>query len=264
MGGYTLNDIQLDYRPTGQQAWTTLYFPVNVTSYTLTNLLIGRTYEVRVGGVSDKGWPLFGVASATATPYGLPTTISGWSTVSTVLPYGSVVTSTVTVTSGGTPRVLVLQKKPYGASEWANQAFVATDANGTATLKMPVYAGTVSWRVGAPTTSTFELAISAPRSITSATKVAGFATTTTYLKTGVALSDGIVVTPGAGRTVYVQCRKSGTTAWSTYASRVAASDGAVTVPMVAKAGWYQWRVYVPASPTRGTAAYTAVRSIHGA
>ena len=263
-GGYPVNDVRLDYRPTGQQVWTTLYFQPYVTSFSITGLLNDRSYEVQVSGVYAPGWPSFGLASTIATPQGLPTAISGWSTASTVLPYGSVVSSTVTVTSGGTPRVLVLQKKPYGASAWTNQAFVATDAGGKATLTMPVYAGTVSWRVGAPTTSTYELAISAPRSITSATTVAGFSTTTTYLKTGVALSDGVVVTPGAGRTVYVQCRKSGTTTWSTYASRVAASNGAVTVPMVAKAGWYQWRAYVPASPTRGAAAYTAVRSIHGA
>ena len=263
-GGYPVNDVRLDYRPTGQQAWTSLYFQPFVTSYSIPGLLNGRTYEVQVSGVYAPGWPSFGLASTTATPQALPSTLTGWSTAAATLPYGSTVSSTVTVTTGGTPRAVVVQEKPYGAADWSWYTAVVTDAAGHATVKYPVLAGTVQWRVAAPGTSTYGLVISAPRSITSATTIAGFATTTTYLKTGTAISDGIVVTPGASRLVYVQFRKSGTTTWSTYTSRTASSTGAVTVPMVAKAGWYQWRVYVPAAPTRGAAAYSAIRSLHGA
>jgi len=58
-------------------------------------------------------------------------------------------------------------------------------------------------------------------------------------------------------------RKVGTTAWTLQATLVTDANGVVTLPEVVRKGAYQWVLNVPADPSQGGGAWTALRRITG-
>jgi hypothetical protein len=201
--------------------------------------------------------------TGTAAAVVAPTTVTGWTTASAILPVGTIVKTPVTVTTTSAVRTLRLQYLLPGTSVWKTQMTMQAEPTGKATVSYAVKPGRVAWRLVVDATPQHTGAVTAARTITAKTAITGFATTSVAKVRGTLIKDAIVVKPGAKRTVFVQYRKSGTTTWKTFSKVVAGTAGGVTVTLKALAGKHQWRVYVPATPTHGTAASSGLRTVTG-
>jgi hypothetical protein len=266
---FTLKEIpaygfRVDYRALGSLSWTSSVVGAGTWDFGIYGLANGTTYQVRVARLDGQQLPI-GTTEATGVPVGalLPSTITGWPSTSANLAYKSTVSTPVAVTSGGQPRNLLLQYRRSGTATWNWYKVVVSTNAGAATLTYPVLAGINEWRVAAPATSTLAVVISPSRTITSLSTISGYNTASIVAKAGTGFTDGIVVTPGAGRVVMSQYRKSGTSTWITYKTVTASSTGYATLPMLTLKGVYAWRAYTPTTTLHGLAAASPGRWITG-
>ena len=95
------------------------------------------------------------------------------------------------------------------------------------------------------------------------TTITGFDTTQTTKAAGTVVTDTVTVTPGAGRQVLVQHKKSGADSWTTAQTLTASPTGEVTVSLKAFAGTTAWRVRAVKSVDHGAVATTVSRTLVG-
>jgi hypothetical protein len=76
------------------------------------------------------------------------------------------------------------------------------------------------------------------------------------------MSDGIVVSPARGRTLYHQYRTCSSCSWTTYKTYAVPADGRLTLTWPAYAGTRYWRAYVPRAAS-GLAVTTTARTVTG-
>jgi len=237
----------------------------NVGDYQFTNLKLGTYYDMAVARVMPGGLLALRSQTLYLTPGNplKPTTITGWSTAKVTAPLGTTVTSTVQVSTDGTPRSVKLQYQKVGTSTWTTASQVGVDATGHATLSYKVAVGYRKWRVYAPWTDSYDEATTATRILAPKTVIAGFNATAVTAVSGTKINDGIVVTPGAKRLAYLWYQKSGSTTWVLAATLTTDASGALTLPEVARKGTYVWNVVVPFNVYQGEAAWTVNRTIKG-
>jgi hypothetical protein len=259
LGHLSSTQHEVWWRPVGG-IWSSVVVGA-VSSHSITGLANGTAYEVLIKAKDAGGHPMFRT-STVATPMAA-TAITGAAAPSLVAAPGTVVTQSVSVTTGGTARTVQVQGRKAGSAIWTTYASVTTTAAGAAKVGYPVKPGTWSWRLVAPATTSHHAATGPVRVITSRSAIKGFATTARTLRRGSVVKDSLTVTPGAGRAVLVQYRKAGSTVWKTYATKKASSVGAVTVALKAFPGRTSWRTLVKASTVYGTSAVSGVRVLRG-
>ncbi len=254
------------WKPHSSATWsyTTMLDPTD-SSYQLSNLNLGTQYDIAVARVmpgnllalySTTGYLTPGVATS-------PTTITGWSTATVTANVGTTVASTVQVSTGGAPRTVVLQRQSSGQAAWTTASSVLTDGAGHATLKFNVTTGQTRWRLFVPAAGNHDAATSGSRLLIAQTSVAGFNVTTATAKAGTNVFDFVRVSPGVKRAVTLFYRVSGTSAWHERARLTTSATGGIVLPELARTGTYQWKLVVPSDSNQGSAAATAVRTIHG-
>lgn len=260
LGGIAIDHFQVT-RKGSDGSSATVDVPASQKSLVLAGLTNGVSYTATVYAVSAQG---IGFAKSTS-PAFVPratSVLTGWDTDAVVAPYASTLSDTVQLSGSG--RKVAVQFRQSGATTWTTHATLTTAGDGSLAVAYPVKAGVVEWRLSAPASSAYTAVTSDARTVTAKSRITGFSTTAKTAAVGTIIKDGITVTPGAGRTVKVQYRKTGTSTWTTYATPTASSTGSLTVSLKAKAGSYEWRVTTSASTTYGTSATTGTRTITGA
>ncbi|MFC6237614.1 fibronectin type III domain-containing protein [Longivirga aurantiaca] len=202
--------------------------------------------------------------AAAVTPYA-PSSISGWASTSLTAASGGTFSSTVAVTCGSqSGRPAVLQRRLQGATSWYTVTTQTTNVGCSIPFTGSVLVGIWEWRVYAPAWKTYGPVGSAVRTVSAKTTVSGFDTTTSTVAAGWTYLDGISVTPGNQRTVWVIARKVGTTgSYSNLWQGTAQTTGAITAKIVVQPGTWEYRVYVPANYMHGQDTMTAPRIITG-
>ena len=236
------------------------------TSYQLSNLKLGTVYDFAVARVMPGGLLALYTATTYSTPPlpSQPTNILGWLTTTTKGAVGMTVTSDIQVTNGFSARNVVLQSKKAGTTTWVPVATVLTTKTGDATLTLKVASVNTQWRVHVPATASFDAATSAARLLVPKTKISGVNLTDAKVATGTKINDTIVVTPGANRSVSLQYRLAGSTAWTVQQEMSTDSAGMVVLPELARKGSYEWQAVVSADAGHaGSRASTGIRTITG-
>jgi hypothetical protein len=262
MPGMAVQQYLVEWRKPGQANWTTLPVNAPATSASVAGLEGGTTYDVQVLAQDINGLRYLRSPATVTTQALAATNVGGWDTTAATLPAQSQVPFTATVS--GDPRPVQLQVRRSGTESWTTMATYTSDAADQVSGSLTTRIGIDEWRLFAPQSGTFAAAASAVRTINAKTTIDGFVTTKVTKPAGSLVSDEVTVTPGAGREVLVQWRKSDSTTWTTYQTLVADGSGVATAQLKAFAGTTVWRIRTLKSAAHGAlATTTAGRTVVG-
>jgi PKD repeat protein len=212
------------------------------------------------------GFPL-GTASSAAARAGsfvahvkpTPTKVAGFVTSTAAVRVDGEVSSTVTVTPKAV-RSLTLQYRRAGKAKFLTAAAGRTSPGGAYEARLqPPSTGTWQYRLAVAKTPHAAAYVTKTRTVKAAgsavvTKLAGFVTTPATVNVGAVVNTSIVIAPKAIRTVEVQTRGPGTSAFVASSSGRSTSAGVFKVDLrPASAGAWQFRLVVRASATARSA-----------
>jgi hypothetical protein len=214
----------------------------------------------------DSAKATYALGETTGTPKAavLPSEITGWSTSQATQPVGNVLSSSIDVSTSGTGRSVLLQRRADGSDTWTTVKSYTTAADGTLAVSWQVAQGWNHMRLVAPATATHGAVTSASRLVVAQSSLSGFPGGSVSQPPGTQLTHQVTVSPGGQRDLQVQTRPAGTPTWTTHGVVTTDAAGKATVTVPVLDGTHEWVVRTSAHPTYGSEAAGPVSTVTGA